>query len=81
MMTGKELVQKYLEQAPEQLPRFLQSLSWEDVMLMSEEIAMRAQAARAARDTDAVLEIVSRSLPFLEYFDERKNDKDKKAGV
>lgn len=70
-MTGKELYQKYLEQSPEQLPHFLQSLSWEDVQAMSEEMTKLAQEARAAGDTDAVIDLVSRSMPFLEYFEEK----------
>ena len=69
MMSGKELFQKYMEQPPEQLPRFLQSLSWEDVKAIGEEMTDRAQEARNAGDTDAVLNLVSRSLPFLEYFE------------
>ncbi len=68
-MTGKELFQKYMEQPPEKLPQFLQSLSWEDVKTMGEEMAKRAQEARDAGDTDAVLNLVSRSIPFLEYFE------------
>jgi hypothetical protein len=70
-MTGKELFQKYLEQSPEKLPQFLKSLSWEDVSAMGEEMTKRAQEARDAGDTDAVLHLVSRSLPFLEYFEEK----------
>ena len=68
-MTGKELFQKYLGQPPEKLPQFIQSLSWEDVIVMGEEMTKRAQAARAAGDTDAVINLVSRSVPFLEYFE------------
>jgi hypothetical protein len=71
MMTGKELFQKYLEQPPESLPQFLTSLSWEDVMAMGEEMTKQAKEARDAGDTDAVLTLVSRSLPFLEYFEEK----------
>lgn len=71
MKTGKELFQKYMEQSPEQLPQFLQSLSWEDVKAIGEEMTKQAQEARAAGDTDAVLNLVSRSLPFLEYFEEK----------
>lgn len=70
-MTGKELYQKYLEQSPENLPHFLQSLSWEDVQAMSKEMTKRAHAARAAGDTESVINLVSRSLPFLEYFEEK----------
>ncbi len=69
MMTGKELFQKYMEQPPEKLPQFLQSLSWQDVQAMGEEMTKRAQEARAAGDTDAVINLVSRSIPFLEYFE------------
>lgn len=71
MMTGQELFQKYLGQPPENLPQFLQALSWEDVKAMSEEMTKLAQEARDAGDTDAVLNLVSRSLPFLEYFEEK----------
>lgn len=67
--TGKELYQNYLEQPAEKLPAFLQALSWEEVMAMGEEMSKQAQEARAAGDTDAVLNLVSRSLPFLEYFE------------
>ncbi len=70
-MTGKELFQRYMEQPPEKLPQFLQALSWEEVKVISEEMAKRAQAARVAGDTDAVLDLVNRSLPFLEYFEEK----------
>lgn len=66
---GKELFQKYLEQSPEKLPEFLQALSWEEVQAMSQEMTKLAQEARATGDTDAVLNLVSRSLPFLEYFE------------
>jgi len=68
-MTGKDLFQKYMEQPPEKLPQFFQTPSWEDVRAMGEEMAKRAQEARVAGDTDAVLDLVSRSLPFLEYFE------------
>lgn len=68
-MTGKELYQKYLEQSPDKLPQFLQSLSWEDVKAMSEELAKQAHEARAAGDTDTAINLVSRSIPFLEYFE------------
>jgi hypothetical protein len=71
MMTGKELFQRYMEQSPDKLPQFLQSLSWEDVKLIGEEMAKQAQEARASGDTTAVLNLVSRSLPFLEYFEEK----------
>lgn len=71
MMTGKELFQKYMEQPASELPQFLQSLSWEDVKAMGEEMTKRAQEARFAGDTDAVINLVSRSLPFLEYFEEK----------
>jgi hypothetical protein len=71
MMTGKELFQTYMEQPPEHLPHFLQSLSWEDVQAMGAEMTQQAQEARAAGDTEAVLTLVSRSLPFLEYFEEK----------
>jgi hypothetical protein len=70
-MTGKELFQKYMEQPPEKLPQFFQSLSWEDVKTISEEMAKRAQEARVAGDTDAVFDLVNRSLPFLEYFEDK----------
>lgn len=70
-MNGKELYQKYLEQPPEKLPQFLQSLSWEDVQAMGGEMTKRVQEARNAGDTDAVLNLVSRSVPFLEYFEEK----------
>ena len=70
-MTEKTLFQQYMEQSPEKLPQFLQSLSWEDVKTMSGEMAKRVQAAREAGDTDAVLDLVSRSLPFLEYFEDK----------
>lgn len=71
MMSGKELFQKYMEQPPEKLPQYLKSLSWEDVKAMSEEMTKRAQAARDAGDTDAVINLVGRSVPFLEYFEEK----------
>ena len=71
MMTGKELFEKYMEQPPEKLPQFLESLSWEDVKVMGEEMTKRAQAARDAGDTDAVINLVSRSIPFLEYFEKK----------
>ncbi|MGH2505816.1 MAG: hypothetical protein ACRDHZ_00115 [Ktedonobacteraceae bacterium] len=71
MMTGKELFQKYMEQLPERLPQFLQSLSWEDVKTMGEEMTKRVQEARDAGDTDAVINVVSRSIPFLAYFEEK----------
>lgn len=70
-MTGKELFQKYMEQSPEKLPQFLLSLSWEDTKAIAEEMTKRAQEARSAGDTDAVLNLVSRSIPFLEYFEEK----------
>jgi len=70
-MTGQELFQKYMGQPSEQLPQFLKSLSWQDVKAMSEEMAKRAQEARDAGDTDAVIDLVSRSIPFLEYFEEK----------
>ena len=70
-MTGKELYQKYLAQSPEQLPHFLQSLSWEDVKAMGEEMTKQAREARAAGNTDAVINLVSKSIPFLEYFEEK----------
>lgn len=71
MLTGKELWQNYLDQPPEKVRKFLESLSWEDVQAMSEEMAKQAQAARATGDTDAVLNLVTRSMPFLEYFEEK----------
>ena len=71
MMTGKELFEHYLEQPASNLPQFLQALSWQEVRAMSEEMTKRAQEARAAGDTDAVINLVSRSLPFLEYFEEK----------
>ncbi len=70
-MSGKELFQRYMEQPPEKLPQFLQALSWEDVTAMGEEMTKRAKEARAAGDTDSVLNLVSRSLPFLEYFEKK----------
>lgn len=70
-MTGKELFQKYMEQSAEELPQFLQSLSWKDVQVMGEEMTKRAQEARTAGDTDAVITLVTRSLPFLEYFEKK----------
>ncbi|MBO0794521.1 MAG: hypothetical protein J2P36_26705, partial [Ktedonobacteraceae bacterium] len=71
MVTGQELFQKYMEQPPEKLPRFLKSLSWEDVKAMGAEMTKRVQAARDAGDTDTVITLVSRSIPFLEYFEEK----------
>lgn len=71
MMTGEELYQRYREQSPEQLPYFLQSLSWEDVHTMSEEMTKRAHEARRHGDTDAVIDLVTKSLPFLEYFEDK----------
>ena len=71
MITGKELFQKYMEQPPEKLPQFLQSLSWKDVKAMGEEMTKRVQEARDAGDTDAVINLVSQSIPFLEYFEEK----------
>jgi hypothetical protein len=71
MITGKELFQKYMEQSPEKLPQFLQSLSWEDVKAMGEEMTKQAQDAKNAGDTDAVINLVSRSIPFLEYFEKK----------
>ena len=71
-MTGEELFQHYLEQSPEQLPQFLQSLSWQDVQAMGAEMKRRAQKARETGDTEAVISLVSRSLPFLAYFEEKK---------
>jgi hypothetical protein len=70
-MAGKELFQKYLEQSPEKLPQFLKSLSWEDVIIMGDEMKKRVQDARDAGDTDAVIDLVSRSVPFLEYFEDK----------
>jgi hypothetical protein len=70
-MSGKELFQKYLEQPPEKLPQFLKSLSWEDVIIMGDEMKKRVKDARDAGDTDAVINLVSRSVPFLEYFEDK----------
>ena len=70
-MTGKELLQKYMEQPPEKMTQFLKSLSWEDVKVMSEEIKKQVKAARDAGDTDAILNLVTRSIPFLEYFEDK----------
>jgi hypothetical protein len=69
--TGKDLFQEYMKQPPERLSQFLESLSWEDVQVMGKEMTKQAQEARAAGDTDAVLNLVSRSLPFLEYFEKK----------
>lgn len=71
MMTGKELFEKYMEQSPEKLPQFLKSLSWGDVIVMGDEMKKRVEDARDAGDTDAVLNLVSRSIPFLAYFEEK----------
>ena len=71
MMSGKELLQRYMEHPAEKLPQFLQSLSWEDVTAIGEEMTKRAKEARNAGDSDAVLNLVSRSLPFLEYFEKK----------
>ncbi len=71
MKTGKELYQLYMSQPSENLPQFLKSLSWQDVQAMSAEMTRLAQEARASGDADAVLNLVTRSLPFLEYFEEK----------
>lgn len=71
MMAGKELFQKYMEHPAEKLPQFLQSLSWEDVTAIGEEMTKQAKDARDAGDTDAVLNLVRRSIPFLEYFEKK----------
>ena len=70
-MSGEELFQKYLKQSPEQLPQFLQALSWEDVSAMSEEMARQAQAAKISGDPETVINLVSRSIPFLQYFEDK----------
>lgn len=70
-MTGQELFDKYMSLSTEQLPQFLQSLTWEDVQAIGNEITTRAKAARDAGNTDAVLDIVSKPIPFLEYFDKK----------
>lgn len=70
-MTGNELFEQYMAQTPEELPQFLKSLTWEDVTLISEEMTKRAKAIRASGDTDAVLDLVTKSIPFLEYFENK----------
>lgn len=70
-MTGKELFQKYMEQPPEGLTQFLKSLSWQDVQAVSEEMTKQVKSARDTGNTDAVINLVSKSIPFLEYFEEK----------
>jgi hypothetical protein len=70
-LTGQKLFQRYLEQPAEQLPQFLASLSWEDVQAIGKEMTKQVKEARDAGDTDVVLNLVSRSMPFLEYFEEK----------